>query len=542
MTKIFLKAITGLFLTAIISGCAYYKYTKNRQDKYYKSDKPDQWKELDKRNILVVHSGSTLKEIYDVTLNKETNVITGNIRPLDATAMYYYNKIMQDEDSIARREKKRVSKIATKQVHFFLKKAEIPDSTTMKFVLSDIEKVDVSEQADVNILINLGIAAGIAAVGGGVFLLIACNCPHVYVDNGSGLQMNNSMYTGAKAPQLERFDYKQLPDYFKDSSSFSLSIVNELNENQYTNMLELMVAVHTENVEIVADKQGSLHTIQAPQLPVQAADNNSNSILKDVSLSDKISYKFNADNKSELSEALLTFKTPEDKPLHGKLILRLRNSPWSAHVYHEFITLFGKNYSKWVEKNKDQTKEKRELWMREQGILLQVEVKTDKGWQSAGEVDLMGEANFNSIVVPVKIPPSSKNLEIRLRSGFMFWELDYAAVDFSPNQKIEIQKLKPQSATGSDGQDFTQALSFDDDLYMEHMGKESSTKVTFKSLHTNPELKRTLILRSKGYYISKDEFTGKTHLKELKKFKNPGQLSRFSRDLYFDIINRTAKN
>ncbi|MBK8087709.1 MAG: hypothetical protein IPK31_07075 [Chitinophagaceae bacterium] len=32
MTKIFLKAITGLFLTAIISGCAYYKYTKNRQD------------------------------------------------------------------------------------------------------------------------------------------------------------------------------------------------------------------------------------------------------------------------------------------------------------------------------------------------------------------------------------------------------------------------------------------------------------------------------------------------------------------------------
>ncbi|MBK8090100.1 MAG: hypothetical protein IPK31_20480 [Chitinophagaceae bacterium] len=203
MTKIFLKAITGLFLTAIISGCAYYKYTKNRQDKYYKSDKPDQWKELDKRNILVVHSGSTLKEIYDVTLNKETNVITGNIRPLDATAMYYYNKIMQDEDSIARREKKRVSKIATKQVHFFLKKAEIPDSTTMKFVLSDIEKVDVSEQADVNILINLGIAAGIAAVGGGVFLLIACNCPHVYVDNGSGLQMNNSMYTGAKAPQLE---------------------------------------------------------------------------------------------------------------------------------------------------------------------------------------------------------------------------------------------------------------------------------------------------------------------------------------------------
>lgn len=543
MNQLYYKVLIGMFLTATISGCAYYKFTKNNQAEYYRSDKPAQWAKLDKRNILVVHFGNTLKEIYDVTLNKETNVITGNIRPLDATAIYYYNKVMQNEEGeIESRKKNRFSKIATKQVHFFLKNAGESDSTNMKFVLSDIERVDVSEQADVNILINLGIAAGITTVAGGVFLLIACNCPHVYVDKGSGLELNNSMYTGAKAPQLERFDYKQMPDYQTGSSNYTLSVVNELNEKQYTNMLELMVAVHKENVEVIADEQGHLHSIQNPQAPVQALDNGGNNILSSLSVRDKSSYKFNTDSMSAFSEVYLTFNVPDERPTGGKLILRLKNPTWSGYVYHEFSSLFGKYHSKWVEQNKKKTKEEMELWMKEQGIQLQVEVKTDQGWQGVADVDLVGETNFNSIVVPVKLSPTSKKLEVRLRSGFMFWDLDYAAIDYSSDQDLEIHVLKPQSAKGNGGQDYTQALSFDDKIYMEHSGGKASTQITFTSLPTKQGLKRTLILRSKGYYLSNYEFTGKTYRKELKKFRNPGELSRFSRDLYFDIINRTAKN
>jgi hypothetical protein len=74
------------------------------------------------------------------------------------------------------------------------------------------------------------------------------------------------------------------------------------------------------------------------------------------------------------------------------------------------------------------------------------------------------------------------------------------------------------------------------------LGVKSSTKVTFASLKTNPGLKRTLILRSKGYYISKNEYTGKIYRKELKKFRKPGELSRYSQKLYLDMMSKTAKN
>jgi len=43
----------------------------------------------------------------------------------------------------------------------------------------------------------------------------------------------NSLYTGAKVAQLERSDLKNLPDHFSDKSSFSLSIANEENEDQF---------------------------------------------------------------------------------------------------------------------------------------------------------------------------------------------------------------------------------------------------------------------------------------------------------------------
>lgn len=158
------------------------------------------------------------------------------------------------------------------------------------------------------------------------------------------------------------------------------------------------------------------------------------------------------------------------------------------------------------------------------------------------EIDLIGETNFNSIVVPLKITAGSKLLDLRLRTGFMFWELDYAAIDYSPEVKIETQVLKPVAAKGDKGQDYLQQLSYDDNSYMEHLGEKASTSVTFTNLLLNPALQRTIILRSKGYYTSKEEFTGKTYRKELKKFKNPGELSKFSQSLYNDLYERTAKN
>lgn len=539
MVRQLFNFIAWLLFSATVSGCTYYRYAKNQESSnYYQSNIASRWKELDRTNYLVVHYGGSMKELYNVQYSEGSKEVSGNLRPLSGQALELYNKVIVDNDRVSRRGL-RNDRSAVKQIHFFVKNAVTPDSSNMRFLVSDIEKVDASDHATaLNILLPLGLTA--AAFG--IFLAIACNCPHVYVDNGTTQELTNSMYTGAKAPQLERFDYKQMPDYFTSSPNYSVNIVNELNEQQYTNMLELLVALHPKEVQVVADKQGRLFTIQQLQQPLLATDINGRTIMSEVGQPDLKPYKFNTATNARFSEVYMQFAVPEQQPEIAKLLVRLRNTPWSGFVYNQFSSLFGKNYSRWVEKNKNVSKEEREKWMREQGIQMQVEMKTDKGWQVIDEIDLIGETNFNSIVIPLNMPAGSKLLDLRLRTGFMFWELDYAAIDYSPEVKIETQVLKPVTAVGDKGQNYLQQLSFDDNSYMEHLGEKAATSVAFTNLLLNPALQRTIILRSKGYYTSKEEFTGKTYRKELKKFKNPGELSRFSQSLYNDLYERTAKN
>lgn len=543
MNKLFLYSIAAMLLCIFISGCSYYRYTANKKPAKYTPSKPGTWKELDSANILVIHYKNEVKEVYNIAYDDQSKTIKGDLRPFEGRGLYYYNKVMKKGGGVAKSKRRSSEFSTTRQVHFFINQPTVSDSSKMQFAVTDISRIDVSKHATgLNILVPLGVGLASVAVGTGVFLLIVCNCPHVYVNDGAELKLTNSIYTGAKAPQLERFDHKLMPDYFADSTGYTLNIVNELNEDQYTNMVELVVAVHEKDVEVLADKDGQIHSISRPQLPVEAKDNAGKNIIRELSAPDGISYSFNADSASDLINAYLQFAIPEQTTGYGKLVLRLRNTPWSGFVYHQFSSLFGKNYARWVRKNKNTSKEEREKWIREQGIKLQIEMKTANGWHKAGEVDLVGEINFNSIVIPLQVAAGTKKLELRLRSGFMFWELDYAAVDFAPETKTNILVLKPQAAKGEAGQDYLQALRYDDDEYMQHVGERASTKVSFTTLPVNAALKRTIILRSKGYYTSREQFAGKTYRKELKKFKVPGQLSRFSRKLYEDAMLRLVMN
>jgi hypothetical protein len=420
----------------------------------------------------------------------------------------------------------------------FINEYEKLNVAELSFAAKDILQVDVTENAVfLNALATTGIVVGTAAVGLGAFLLIVCNCPHVYIDNGDGLEFNNTLFTGAKATQLERFDYKEIPDYFSNSDQFTLKIVNEEKEDQYTNLVELVTVIHDKNLEVMADKHGQLHTISALTAPKSAVDNNGFPLVNFLNERDDYPYRFNPTDFTELAEVEVKFDA-QDETQDAKLVVRARNTMWSGYVYNEFNKLFGKNHGKWVEMNKDKSKEEREKWMREQGIKMLVDIKQDGEWVTIDEVEVFGEASMNQVVIPIDRALFGDELEIRLRSGYMFWELDYVGVDFSKNEAVEVQVHKPARATGNNGEDFTQQLSFDDDQYMTHeLDKDvNTTDVVFEHLPIDASKTRTILLKSKGYYVPKSNYTGKTDRKRLQSFVNPGELSRFSRELYDNVM------
>ena len=214
--------------------------------------------------------------------------------------------------------------------------------------------------------------------------------------------------------------------------------------------------------------------------------------------------------------------------------MQVKNTEWSGYVYHEFTKLFGSYYDNWVAKNqRKKSREEMESDQKKHGLPLVISVKKGDEWVDIEAIDLVGSISYNGLAV--ELPQELLNgeqLEVRIRSGFMFWKLDYLALDFSANDGYELQKLKPSIANGNRDKDFIAELSFDDEAYMDHPLFGDSTYVEYHGLNVNSEKQRTLILHSKGYYIPLAEYDTKMERKELAKFKANGELSRFSQELF----------
>lgn len=534
--------IPAFFLACLIffTSCTrFYMYKENVKKTKHTATNQEDWSYLERKNHIIIHFGDEILEISNIVFDKAKSSISADYTSFANKPLYYYDKVINDNDGVSLR---RIGdkKLDVAQIHLFIDEADFPVDKKINFTYRDIKKVDASkEAANVNVLVTIAIGLPTVIVGFGVLLWIACNCPRVYMNNGEQLVLTNTLFTGAKASQLERFDFKQLPDFFPSSSQLSLNIVNEQNEIQFTNLVEILAISHPENMTVLADRAGGFHSISDPISPTEVLDNdnlNQLSLLKDE---DEATYLFNPKNLNKLSE--LTMKFPGSPDGNGKLVLRAKNSKWSGYVYSEFNALFGENHDKWVEKNKNKSKEDRESWMRQEGIKMLVEVKTPEGWKQVDELELVGESNFNSMVINLNSLPKDA-VEIRLRSGFMFWELDYVAMDYSKDIELDVQILKPYSAIGSNGKDYKESLEDDDQKYMDHLEKNTSTTVIFDGLPLPKNMQRTLILKSKGYYVSQEKYTGKTQRNELMKFKKPGELSRFSQKLYTDLFKRVAQN
>ena len=173
--------------------------------------------------------------------------------------------------------------------------------------------------------------------------------------------------------------------------------------------------------------------------------------------------------------------------------------------------------------------------MRQEGIKLLVEVKRNNVWETLSEIDLIGDVTYKSLAVPIDVE-SLENLEIRLRSGFHFWEVDYLGLAHeSENIAIKINDLTPTIATNSQSESQLDKLQGTDEKYLISTPDNASTVVTFENIPLPNLGKRSLFLEANGYYLIQKQYTGKPNYKRLSKFKKPGELSRFSKEQYTEF-------
>ena len=513
-----MRIISWLLLSIMLfNSCTYYRLRQGGPKDYYVGLDESEMK----KNRIFVHVGDAYFELSN--WKKVGDKITGIISIVPPEIDLYYQRALSKKNF-------RISKgdrFKLLQLHLFLPELAI-SGTEITFDVNQIQKAQIID-------INYGLtalswffsSAAITTATIGIFLAVACSCPHIYLNDGQQWYFSNSMFTGAMNPTLERFDYKKINDVNPLSSELNLEIRNEENEIQYTNLLKLVAVYHEKGEEIITTSTGDFIKILNSRQP-KSLSNDNGIMTNDFLMDESNSYSFNSTDNSGFSNLQASFESNNLKNPH--LVLGLKNPKWGGFVYHEFTKLFGDYFQTWVASNLKKTKNQLEKNMEKAGITLKVEV-LDKGkWKTIDQINLVGEAKFEKIAL--KIPENylkNKELTVRLKSGFHFWEVNYLALAEKDSKKIEVEEYDAQIVNEAKK---SEALAIDDKNYLIHKEGEAPIKVNFSGLKTNSE--RTLYLKSKGYYKTIQNFEGKPQWNQLLSINKQGGLSHFSKVKFED--------
>jgi hypothetical protein len=261
----------------------------------------------------------------------------------------------------------------------------------------------------------------------------------------------------------------------------------------------------------------------------------------------KISAMDDTSTSDGQNEVTLRFKRPPGVN-NGKLVLALKNSYFLDLLYGELAKGFGTYYASYMKEQKKKSKEELLRWVKEQHIPLEIAVKTANGWQTVTTLTTVGPLAFRETAIEIPIPQNSTDqIEIRLQSGFQFWEIDYAAMDFTAPVDFTINKLEPVSAIDEKGNNVLSLLSKEDGKYLDQPQIGNAATIRFLSASAAEKGKeKTYILETKGYYEHLRDFTNPPNRQFLESFKKPGAFPLFGLKMYKELqtekLNIAATN
>ncbi|MFN8256238.1 MAG: hypothetical protein U0W24_11145 [Bacteroidales bacterium] len=383
---------------------------------------------------------------------------------------------------------------------------------------------------------TLGVLAGAFVLVSVIVALTKSSCPFVYVNDGEGYVFEGEIFGGAIAKNLARDDYMPLPSIEPANGNYHLRISNELKEKQYTDLAQLIVVNHPKNTKILLDKYGNPQIIDKPVAPQFANSYSGENLLPILSKVDKSVYMFNDEDFSK-NGIIIKFSKPEGIN-KGKLLLNASNSLWFDYLFGKFLSKFGVSYNTWMKKQEQIPKEERIQRMTDSDFPLSIYIKSNNQWKLVDYLNTVGPLAARNFVIPVDFSDIKNNeIEIKIETGFMFWEIDYACIDFSSNSELNIAAIQPKQAIGTGLKNWKSALENIDNQYMIQENSGEFTELLFTEVPRQIYENQTVFLHSRGYYELIRNFKGIPQINELNKFKIPGYFSDYSRIEYLKTKN-----
>nr|MBI1230819.1 hypothetical protein [Cytophagales bacterium] len=523
----------GLSLLLLTNSCYYYKPVT----KPVSSNSFEEIEEGDKREYkaLILRSPDRVYLLSNFSFDLKEEKLMATLAEVSMGHFSY----LTNEGNTDRYRKS--NDAVLQEVHLYTDLADLGNiGDRVEISISDITKLEVIEKnkgksTGVTVLTAAGIAVGLYAVMIVIILLTKSSCPFISAYDGETYVLQGETFGGAIVPSLAREDYLPLPA-IKVDSEIKLMISNELKERQYTDMADLLVVAHSPDESVFMDPAGNLFKSTTFYKPTHASINNETDMLFPLSEVDNIACTFNEDTNDAVNELYVNFDNPGTKGPHG-LLLSVKNNYWLEYVIAEFYSAFGEKYSKFVTAQHKKPGEEILEWMEQQQMMLTIEAKTESGWKEVQKIKTIGPLMNREVLIPLDASVfSDQEVQVRLRTGFMFWDLDKISLTaLTPISAESMETIKPNSAIDEKDRDVLSPLLTNDGVYMEQPEAGNRAYLTYLFENYNPDKTYSAFLHSRGYYEPIREFSGKADRKFLTQFRNEGRLPAFSLQRYLEI-------
>ena len=413
------------------------------------------------------------------------------------------------------------------------------------------------EKRDISTARTVGLVAGVAA--GIVIIVLAVaasksktttttapsttgttqSCPFVYSWDGTRYVFDAEPYGGAIAKGLEKDDYSELGQLREEDGRYKLRITNEVDETQMTNLTELWVVDHSAGTRVVPDILGKLHTVSAPQELLSAQDAEGRDLLPWLRSTDRLIWEPPSvpdANGSLQGDIVMTFPKPADAK-QVKLVANASTGLWGSYMIKKMVELRGKDVGKFyfAVNHSQSARNKLTAWEeREELYRLKVYVEEPTGWVVRGILPGTGPYISKDRILPLDVSHvAGDQLKIRIHPPAGFWALNSFTADYSADQPLTVQTLKPSTAQNMQGKSVLADLVSVDNRYLAMPNIGDADHLTFAAPARKEGAEREVFLHTRGYYKLHIRDAGAPDKKTLEAFeKAPGTAARFAADQY----------
>jgi hypothetical protein len=531
------RLIACVILVSLIimpSSCYYYRI--NRSQAPYS---PEVKRLHEEGRFIILHIDDNVWHLTDITVDEMQ--MTGVISELRGHDMY--KQATYDKPIRYRKSATNDQSEVLNEVHIYVSGFTRSDLNRVSIQLDAVEKIDVYDRATGATIASWGLASlGTAATVFGVIMIIVAltksSCPFVYVHDGTDYLFCGEVFSGAVQPGLERDDYFPLPSIMQHNTDYNIKMTNEVMEIQYADVAELLVVDHPADKRVLFDKNSVPYFCTGANPPFAALNGSNEDILHLVSEDDLLNYTglHTTSGDDETEEVILSFIRPAEAG-SAKLVVRARNSFWMEAIIAKIHSYFGGKYNGYMSKQENKDAEALKSYQLDQQMPLSVYLKRDNKWEFTDYFNLAGPMALREDILSLDLAGiGSDTIEVMLRTGFGFWEIDYVGMDFSIQSEPEYMRVPLKSAVDNNNNDVKDFLASRDSRY--YVFAETGDEVTLT--FSNPEMKdeaRSVFLHTRGYYKIIRELSGKADRKTLKTFRKPGSIPAFSKETFRSIYN-----